>query len=112
MASVFRSAIASGGDILAKVTILYWQDIPSLVEARDGTNVQKQQLSARFQELIDMIAMRKKLVGSDAYLEQWRRGKPEERAGEVKAVAAAVAGEIEDRFEQIRSAAIAELGAS
>jgi hypothetical protein len=97
---------------LAKVTILYWQNIPSLVEARDGASVQKQQLSARFQELIDMIAMRKQLVGSDAYLDQWRRGKPEERPGDFKAVASAVADEIENQFEQIKASAIAELGAS
>ena len=94
---------------MAKVTILYWQDIPSLVEVREGTKVQKQQLSARFQELIDMIAMRKKLVGSDAYLDQWRRGKPEERAGEVKEIAIAVTGEIESRYEQIKFAALAAL---
>lgn len=96
-------------DVMAKVTILYWQQIPSLVEVRESTNIQKQQLSARFQELIDIIAMRKKLVGSDAYLEQWRKGKPEERAGEPKAILAAVAGEIEARYEQIKAAALADL---
>ena len=94
---------------MAKVTILYWQQIPSLVEVREGTNIQKQQLSARFQELIDMIAMRKKLVGSDAYLEQWRKGKPEERAGEPSAILASIAGEIEARFEHIKAAALADL---
>ena len=94
---------------MAKVTILYWQQIPSLVEVREGTNIQKQQLSARFQELIDMIAMRKKLVGSDAYLEQWRKGKPEERTGELSTILATIVGEIEARFEHIKAAALADL---
>ncbi len=94
---------------MARVTVLYWQEIPSLVEVREGTSVQKHQLSARFQELIDMVAMRKKLVGSDAYLEQWRKGKPEERPGEPKEIVAIVAGEIEARYEKIKSAAIADL---
>ena len=45
---------------MAKVTILYWKDIPSVVEARDADGVHKELLSERFQELIDLIAMKKK----------------------------------------------------
>jgi hypothetical protein len=41
---------------VAKCSILSWQDIPSMVEARDESGSHKIQLSARFQELIDMIA--------------------------------------------------------
>jgi hypothetical protein len=94
---------------MAKVVIVCWQDIPSLVEVRDGASVSKQQLSARFQELIDIVAMRKKLVGSDAYLEQWNRQKDAERPGDVHAVAAAVAAELEGKYEEIRAAAIAQI---
>jgi hypothetical protein len=94
---------------VAKVVIVYWQDIPSLVEVRDGTSVSKRQLSARFQELIDIVAMRKKLVGSDAYLEHWSRRKDGERTGEVDDVAAAVASELEGKYEEIRSAVIAQI---
>ena len=92
---------------MAKVIIVCWQDIPSLVEVREGVSVAKQQLSARFQELIDIVAMRKNLTGSDAYLEQWNRRKDGERAGKVNDIAAAVATEIESRFDEIRAAAIA-----
>ena len=94
---------------MAKVFIVCWQDIPSLVEVREGTSVGKQQLSARFQELIDIVAMRKKLTGSDAYLEQWNRRKAGERAGNVNDIAATVAAEIESTFEDIRAAAIAQV---
>lgn len=94
---------------MARVVVTYWQSIPSMVEARDGAAVHKRQLSARFQELIDLVAMRKNLNGSDAYLEQWRRAGAQERAGDVQAAADAVAAEIEASFEEIRAAAIAEL---
>jgi hypothetical protein len=94
---------------MAKVVVVCWQDIPSLVEVREGASVGKQQLSARFQELIDIVAMRKKLTGSDAYLEQWNRRKGGERAGNVNDIATTVAAEIESRFEDIRAAAIAQV---
>jgi hypothetical protein len=92
---------------MTKVKILYWQDIPSVVEASDGAATHKEQLSQRFQELIDLIAMKKKLAGSDAYLEQWRKGPPESRDGSPKEAAQAVARDIEDRFNEIRAAALA-----
>ena len=94
---------------MAKIVIVCWQDIPSLVEARDGASVAKEPLSARFQELIDIVAMRKKLTGSDAYLEQWNRRKDGERPGGVNEVASAVAAEIEGRYDDIRAAAIAQI---
>ncbi len=93
---------------MARVTVLYWQNIPSLVEVADSGKVQKRQLSQRFQELIDLIAMKKRLGGSDAYLEHWHKGKPEMRDGPVDSVATAAAEEIEARYEEIRAAALAE----
>ena len=104
-----RGCAVSENRKMAKVVIVYWQDIPSMVETRDGAVVQKLQLSARFQELIDIVAMRKKMVGSDAYLEQWRRVKAEDRSGDPKDIATAVVGELEARYDDIRAAAIAQL---
>jgi hypothetical protein len=94
---------------MAKVQVLYWQEIPSVVEAREGRVLHKVQLSQRFQELIDLVAMRKGLSGSDAYLEQWAKGPPEARDGDAKAVAEAVAGEFEAKYEAIRSAQLAAI---
>ena len=93
---------------MAKVQILYWQEIPSVVEARDEAGVAKQQLSDQFQQLIDQAAMIRKLAGTDGYLEQWNKGKPTERPGDAKSVAAAVAAEIETRFDDIRSEVISK----
>ncbi|MFZ5556492.1 MAG: virulence factor [Pseudomonadota bacterium] len=92
---------------MARVQILYWQEIPSLVEARGGGKTHKEQLSQRFQELIDLVAMKRKLAGTDGYLEQWNKGEATERDGEPKDAALAVAQELEARFDEIRREALA-----
>ena len=88
---------------MARVTILYWQEIPSVVEARDRSGRHKIELSQRFQELIDLVAMKKKLAGTDEYLVQWNKGAPTEREGDPESVARAVADEIEGRYDAIRA---------
>ena len=91
---------------MAKYTVLYWQDIPSVIEAKDGAATHKVQLSQRFQELIDVAAMRQGLAGTDAYLEQWRRGKRVAREGSAEEVASTVKAELEAEFRTIRAAAL------
>jgi hypothetical protein len=91
---------------LASYRIVYWHQIPSVVEARDETGSAKEELSARFQSLIDMVAMRRKLVGTDAYLEGWRKSRSERRDGAAGDVARAVAAELEAAFDQIRAEAL------
>ena len=93
---------------MAKYSILYWRDIPSVVEARDENGVHKLQLDAKFQELIDAVAMRNGLAGTDAYLEQWRRGKRVARDGSAEEVASAVKAELEAGFRAIRAAALGQ----
>ena len=44
---------------MTKMTILCWQEIPSVVEARGDAGTHKVELSLRFQELIDLIAMKR-----------------------------------------------------
>lgn len=87
---------------MAKYQILYWKDVPSMVEASDATDSAKVQLSERFQALIDAVAMRLGLDGTDEYLEQWDHGDEQERPGSARDVADAVARELEDRFGEFR----------
>jgi len=91
---------------MAKITLLCWQEIPSAVEARDADGVEKVQLSQRFLELIDMVAMRRKLAGTDDYLMQWRKERHPDREGSAADTAHAVAKEVEARYEQIRAQAL------
>ncbi len=95
---------------MAKCTVMYWQEVPSFVEARDADGVHKMQLSERFQELIDLVAMRRGLAGTDAYLMEWRKDKPVEFDGAAQDVCETKAAEIESRYEEIKSAAIEASG--
>lgn len=90
---------------MARCTIVSWQEIPSMIEAKQGRERHKVQLSDRFQELIDMIAMRRGLDGSDDYMNEWRRDQ-QDRDGSPEEAAAALAAEIEARYEEIRTEAI------
>ena len=91
---------------MATYQILYWQEIPSLIEARDDSGVKKIQLNSKFQGLIDEVAMRRKFAGTDAYLEEWNKGPKTEVDGDAEAVAKSIADEIEGRFNQIREEAL------
>jgi hypothetical protein len=62
---------------VATVQVLYWQTIPSVIRSGEL----KRQLPDWFQQEIDRVAMEQGLLGSDAYLEQWHWGDPEERDG-------------------------------
>jgi hypothetical protein len=95
---------------MATYQILCWQEIPSVVEARDAAGVHKEQLSQKFQVLIDQAAMERKLAGTDAYLEQWNKTAKEERPGTAYDVAKQVADELESRFLKIKAEALKPAG--
>lgn len=95
---------------MATYQILCWQEIPSVVEARDDQGVHKEQLSQKFQVLIDQAAMERKLAGTDAYLEQWNKTPKAERPGSASDVAKQVADELESRFLKIKAEALKPAG--
>jgi hypothetical protein len=61
---------------MASLVITYWRDIPSAVSVRAGRREEKRMLEDRFQEAIDMAAMRGGASDTDAYLADWRRTEP------------------------------------
>jgi hypothetical protein len=83
--------------------IVYWKDIPAVVQATDGAETVKLELSERFQTLIDAVAMRLGLTDADAYLDQWHHGEAEQRPGGPREVAQTVAAELESRFGEFQS---------
>ena len=91
---------------MAEYQITYWRDLPSLVVAREGEAVAKVPLPQRFQEAIDEAAMRLGEVGSDAYLEGWRRGEWTAGAGAPADLAAGVAATLEEELTEERGAAL------
>ncbi|PYN62339.1 MAG: hypothetical protein DMD92_03090 [Candidatus Rokuibacteriota bacterium] len=95
---------------MARYQILYWKDIPSLVEASDGAESVKLQLSERFQMLIDAVAMRLGLAGTDAYLDQWEHGDEQDRPGPAREVARAIVEDLEARFAEFRDRGLGPAG--
>jgi Virulence factor len=90
---------------MASYQIIAWKDMPAMVEARDGSETVTRQLSDRFQQLIDSVAMRLGLQDQDAYLDLWARGAVQERSGSATEVADAVVAELEARFPEFISQA-------
>ena len=82
---------------MTRFQVLYWQDVPSLVRvlADNGSHV-SHQLPDWFQQEIDRRAMEQGLVGSDAYLEQWRWGDPEERPESGEEIVALLVAEFSE----------------
>ena len=79
---------------MPELTVISWRDIPAQVTAGKGRNAARVQLSERFQEAIDAAAMRAGLIGSDGYLEQWRR-QARPCGGDLDAEVASAAAQLE-----------------
>jgi len=92
---------------MTKLTLLCWQEIPSVVEAKGTDGTHKIELSQRFQELIDLIAMKRGLGGTDEYLLHWVKEKQGETEEAAREAAEALAAEIEASYEKIRADALA-----
>ena len=87
---------------MAEYQITSWRDIPSMIVAREGDNVTKIQLAARFQEAIDEAAMRLGDMGSDDYLAGWVRSDWITAVGDHEAVSAAVSERLESEWTPAR----------
>jgi hypothetical protein len=57
----------------AELTVIWWRDVPLQVTAAEGRRSVRRQLSDRFEKAVDAAAMRAGLVGSDDYLEHFRK---------------------------------------
>jgi len=83
-------------------TIVYWRDIPAQIRLRSGKERFSRPLAGRFQEAIDMAAMRDNATSTDDYLEEWRSAEPLEADGDPQQVADALAAELETAYPQER----------
>jgi Virulence factor len=81
---------------LPDLTVIWWRDIPAQVTAKSGRIRAATQLPERFQEAIDAAAMRAGLIGTDAYLEEWRR--------EQRTCGEDLDGEVAQEAERLESA--------
>jgi hypothetical protein len=93
---------------MATYRVVAWKGIPASVEAEDGADSVIVRLSERFQTLIDSVAMQLGLHDSDAYMEAWSRGEPQDRPGTAREVADAVVADIEGRFGEFVARSLAK----
>ena len=84
---------------MAKYKVLYWQEIPSQIKVDDDLDDVTVQMPDSFQERIDLMAARRGLQESDAYLAQWKWSEEEEREGSEEEVAAALKAEMEAKAD-------------
>ena len=84
---------------MAKLTIIYWRDIPAQVIAKKGRTRHKQELAKRFAVAIDRAAMRAGRGSSDAYLEDWRR-ESRQCAGDLEKEVSEEVARLEKLFPQ------------
>ena len=92
---------------MPQLITVYWRDIPAQVIAKERRQSEKVQLDDRFAEAIDMAAMRADLVGTDAYLEQWKRVS-ENCGDDLRAEVESAAARIEESYGQDRLIALAK----
>ena len=95
---------------MAKLTIVYWRDIPAQVIAKEKRTAAKRVLPERFEKAIDRAAMRSGARDSDAYLAEWRRGEPTPCGDDLEAEAAAAAARLEAEFDDDRLAKLVAAG--
>lgn len=95
---------------MAKLTIVYWRDIPAQVIVKAGRASAKRQLSERFEKAIDRAAMTAHLRDTDSYLAEWRRADPVNCGDDLDGEAEAAAARLERDFDDDRLAALVTAG--
>jgi len=91
---------------MAQLIITYWRDIPSQVSVKAGRKEEKRMLSDRFQEAIDMAAIRGDAAGTDEYLADWRRAEPVAVGDDLAAEAERAKASLEAEYDKDRLKAL------
>ncbi len=87
---------------MAKLTIVYWRDIPAQIIVRERRRTAKRELPLRFIEAIDMCAMKTGAADSEEYLAQWRRSEPQEVSADLEAEAELAMQRIDTQYTKER----------
>ncbi len=95
---------------MPQIIITYWRDIPSQVTAKAGRKAEKKMLSERFQEAIDMAAMRSGAEDSDDYLDQWRKSDPIDCGDDLLAAVNRTVEQLEADYDRNRIKALVASG--
>ena len=92
-------AVAPEEERMSRYRVLAWRDIPTQVEASDGTGtVAKRPMPRWFMQEISRITMREGLAGTDDYLDEFAWSDFTERDGTADEVADAVLVDLAARW--------------
>ena len=95
---------------MAKLTIVYWRDIPAQVIVKAGRQAAKRQLTERFEKAIDRAAMKARLRDTDSYLAEWRRTAPADCGDDLESEAEGAAARLEAEYGEKRLNALVAAG--
>ena len=95
---------------MAKLTIVYWRDIPAQVIVKAGRQAAKRQLTERFEKAIDRAAMKARLRDTDSYLAEWRRAAPADCGDDLESEAEGAAARLEAEYGEERLNALVAAG--
>ncbi|MEM6971939.1 MAG: virulence factor [Pseudomonadota bacterium] len=84
---------------MAKLSIVFWRDIPAQVVVKAGRKAAKRVLPERFEQAIDRCAMKVGARDSDTYLAEWRRGDPVDVDGDIETVAEQTAARLDAEYD-------------
>jgi hypothetical protein len=85
---------------MARYQILYWEYIPLGVKATDVNGTVRENLPARFQQAVENAATRAGQTSAAAYTSMFKWGKEQEREGTAADVAAAIAKELDETWNE------------
>lgn len=85
---------------MARYQILYWEHIPLGVKATDVNGTVRENLPARFQQAVENAASRAGQTSAAAYTSMFKWGKEQERDGTAAEVAAAIAKDLDETWNE------------
>ena len=85
---------------MARYQILYWEHIPLGVKATDLNGTVRENLPARFQDAVQRASNRAGHDSTAAYTSMFKWGKEQERDGSAKEVAATIAKELDEEWDE------------
>jgi hypothetical protein len=88
---------------MARYQILYWEHIPLGVKATDVNGTVRENLPARFQEAVEEASTKAGQTSAAAYTSMFKWGKEMEREGTATEVAAAIARELDETWNEEES---------
>ena len=95
---------------MARYQILYWEHIPLGVKATDVNGTVRENLPTRFQEAVENASLKTGQTSAAAYTSMFKWGKEQEKEGTAKEVAAAIAKELDQTWDEEEALGLFERG--